>query len=109
MKKINLLTAFLAVIFVMTSSYRTNTASRSAIQQCFEFTGNDMSEPMDWTLIWVPEPTCNYTNGSICYIRADKDQYADHPTAESLVFLSTNSSNFTQPYTGVYGKVRLKP
>lgn len=109
MKKFKLLTALLAVIIIMNSSYTSETTPAPATQFVFEFTGYDMMEPGDWTLSQVPEPTCNYTNGSICYIKAPKDPYADHPTSESLVDLSNNSSNFTQPYMGSYGKVRLKP
>jgi hypothetical protein len=109
MKKIKLLTAFLAVIFVVTSSYQTKTGARTATQHNFEFTGYDMMEPTDWTLVQTPEPTCNFAGGSLCYIKTEKDSYYPHPTSESLIFLSNNSSGFTQPYTGTYGKVRLKP
>jgi hypothetical protein len=109
MKKIKLLTAILAITLIVTSSYRSETAYRPTAQYCFEFTGYDMMEPVDWTMITVPEPTCNYTSGSLCYIKADKDFYGNHPTAESLVDLSNSSSNFTQPYMGTYGKVRLRP
>jgi hypothetical protein len=109
MKKITLLTAILAVTLIVTSSYRSETTSRSTALYCFEFTGYDMTEPGDWTLIQVPEPTCNYGSGSLCYIKAEKGLYDDHPTSESLILLSNNSANFTQPYMGTYGKVRLRP
>lgn len=109
MKKIKLVSVLLAVIFVVTSAYRNQDVSSATFQQSFEFTGYDMMEPGDWTLVSGQEPTCNYASGQLCYIKTEKDPSAPHPAFESLILLSNNSSNFTQPYMGTYGRVRLKP
>ena len=96
------------VVFAMTSGFTTKHSPSSLTQAFFEFSGYDVMEPNDWTQITL-EPTCNYTSGVICYIKAEKQNTQPHPTAETLVDLYNNSNGFTTAYTGIYGKVRLKP
>jgi hypothetical protein len=75
----------------------------------FIFIGYDMTDPTAWAYVRYNGPDCNYSSGQVCYITCKKELYSDYPTQDALTALAQKSSNFTTPYWGIEGSVRLKP
>jgi hypothetical protein len=71
----------------------------------YEYNGiGDSYDPESYTVL-SSAPACNYAKGNLCAIYAlGKD---DYPDPQNLSDLGASSATFTQPYTGLYGKVRL--
>jgi hypothetical protein len=112
MKRIKIASVTLAICFAAFSSFRSQqpseiTAGTGFLFKWYEY--NDMGDPYDptsYTLLSAA-PEC-HSDGNLCAVYALTELLNDdHPSFLSLLDLGLSSCTFTQPYTGILGKVRL--
>lgn len=114
MKRIKIVCLALAICFGAFSSFKSRQPAESSagprpglLFKWYQY--NNMGDPYDpesYTLL-SETPVC-HSDGNLCAVYALTELLNDdHPSALSLLDLGLSSCTFTQPYTGLLGKVRL--
>jgi hypothetical protein len=112
MKRIKFVCLTLAICFAAFSSFKSRqpaetTTSTGLLFRWYQYNGmGDPYEPESYTLLSAA-PEC-HSDGNLCAVYSLTELLNnDHPSALGLLDLGLSSCTFTQPYTGLLGKVRL--
>jgi hypothetical protein len=111
MKRFKIACLTLAICFAAFSSFKGRQPAEASptglLFKWYEYNGwGDPFEPESYTLL-SSAPEC-HSDGNLCAVYALTELFNDdHPSALSLLDLGLSSCTFTQPYTGLLGKVRL--